>query len=237
VSAQASPSSWKITDGESRTLKVPGNGKASVNFTLQPAAEAAQNGELDLAGDADCAPSGLPAGCPNAQLCVFHMSAQTVTLDVQKPSGLRIPGLDSLGFPAELLIAGVLLIAVAVAIPFAVRKRKPAGATLATPEPMKRVKPGRGTSFPLEFGNPGAEPVRLALALSAMPHGWSAMLPMPEIQLAAREKRALWVMVRSPAEARPGDAAEFLLTATDPQGRERSVKLRADVDEGATDAG
>jgi hypothetical protein len=224
---------WALLDPSSRSVEVAAGQSAAMNFTVQAEDGAAQDGEVDFSGQADCAPGGLPTACPRAELCVYQLRADTAVLDLQEASGFRIPGLDDFGFPIELLLAGVLLIA----IPFAVRKKRPAGPTLATPEPLKRVKPGRGTSFPLEFGNPGPEPVRLALALSALPHGWSAMLPMPEIQLASKEKRALWLMVRSPPEARSGDTAEILLTATDPRGRERSIKLRADVDEAATDQG
>jgi len=104
---------------------------------------------------------------------------------------------------------------------------------LLCPEPLKFVRPGRGASFPIEVKNGADEPARLALAVAAVPEGWSAFLPLPEIQLAPKETRSLWLMVRAPETAKPGEAVDVELTATDAADprRTKRVRVRAEVSE------
>lgn len=237
IAAIVQGSEWALTSAEQRSLTIAAGASATATFTVQANADATTTATLNLSGQGDCAPNQLPGGCPQPQLCVTQLRAQTVTLDIEPQSGFRFPGLDNLTFPPEFLVAGLVLILVAIAIPFLIRRRKPAGVQVSTPEPLKRVKAGSSVSFPVEFNNPTDQGVRLALQVSALPHGWSAMLPMPEVQLAAREARGLWVMVRSPPEAAAGAAADVELVASDAQGRRRHVKMRAEVDAGATEHG
>ncbi|MFA5862583.1 MAG: hypothetical protein WDA16_12905 [Candidatus Thermoplasmatota archaeon] len=242
VSANVATAGWAIT-GPSSIAKDVNNGADSVFvFSVTPDKTAKDSASVNFAETATCGTSQLPASCPSGAPCTFVLTPSTASVGLQAPSGLRIPGLDNLAFPIEYLIAGVVLVAVAIAIPLALRKRgSPRGASALTcPEPLKPVRAGRGASFPIEIRNPKDTPTKLALEVGAVPEGWSAFLPLPEIQLAPKETRGLWLMVRSPADARSGDAAEVEIKATDPEqpNRPSTVKIRAEVmPAGATETG
>lgn len=237
IGAVVQGSEWALTSAQQQTLTIASGASATATFTVQANADAKTSATINLSGQADCAPTQLPTGCPNAQLCVAQLPPRSVTLDLEAPSGFRFPGLNNVDFPPEYLIAGLVLILIGIAIPFLVRRRKPAGVQLSVPEPLKRVKAGSSVSFPIEFNNPTDQASKLALHVGTLPHGWSALLPMPEVQLAAREARGLWVMVRSPVDAAAGAAADVELVATDAKGQRRHVKMRAEVDAAATAQG
>jgi uncharacterized membrane protein len=99
------------------------------------------------------------------------------------------------------------------------------------------VRAGRGASFPIQVRNASPQNVKYELAVGPVPQGWSAFLPLPDVQLAPREARGLWLMVRSPPDAQNGDAAEVEVSASDPAtGATTNLRVRAEVMSGATDA-
>lgn len=238
VVAATTSSEWSLVEPTEQAFDLAAGAQRTVNFTIQASANAVGAAQVTVSGQGDCA-SGVPGGCPNAQACVRQLPSRSLTVEVERASGFRLPGLDAIDFPLEYLAAGILLVAVAVAIPLLARKRRPVGPAVQCPEPLKRVKPGRGASFPIELRNPNETPLKLDLAVGAVPDGWSAFLPVPDMQLAARETRSVWLMVRAPPEARAGQACDVDVTASDAQHpqRKRVVKMRAEVDEDATGSG
>lgn len=113
--------------------------------------------------------------------------------------------------PAVLAIGGLVLVLLVGAVALKSRRE---GFGLACPEPAKTLRPGRGTSFPLEVQNRSSAPDTAALAVSDVPDGWTAFTALPEIQLGPRETRTLWLMVRAPAAAAEGTEAVLRVTAT-----------------------
>jgi hypothetical protein len=227
---------WKLSGPDSASQVVTANGgKASFTFTATSDPNVGQGPEIDVAGTAACqAPQGLPLACPSqgAGVCIVQLKSDSAIMQLAPKTGFHIPGLDGLDFPVEYLIAGIVLVAVLIAIPLALRRRRGAvaNAALSCPEPLKPVRAGKGASFPIELKNTGDKATKLALDVGAVPEGWSAFLPLPEIQLAPKEARGLWLMVRAPPDAKSGDAAEVEVRASDPEtSRSTTVKVRAEV--------
>lgn len=230
----ASDAGWHVTPAQ-QNVTVAAGAKGNAFFNVSADKGARSSATLSVSANAACSgPNGLPCPAQTGQ-CTAQAPADNVPLALQAQQGLRIPGLDALGFPIEYLVAGIVLIVVTLAIVLLLRRRQPAGAMLTCPEPLKLLKPGRGASFPVEARNGSDKPTRLVLAVGPVPEGWSAFLPLPEVQLAARETRGLWLMVRSPETARPGDAIDIEVTATDPAtGKPRKLRVRAEVSETGT---
>ena len=226
----ASDTGWHVAPPSQSVTAQPGS-KATALFTVTADKGAKSSASLNFATTAACSGPNPALPCPIPQSCTAQGNPLTVQLNAQAPSGFHIPGLDALGFPIEYLVAGIVLIIVTLAIVLLLRRRTPAGAMLSCPEPLKFVKAGRGASFPIEVRNAADKPARLGLAVGAVPEGWSAFLPLPEIQLAAKETRGLWLMVRAPETAKTGDAIDVDILATDPAApnKPKKVRVRAEV--------
>lgn len=233
--ASISQGGWTVDAPDAQT--VPAGQDATFRFTITRTADASEDAVVLLQANGACTPPGgtcapsTPAGDP----CNAGVVNPQVTLTRAPDQGFRVPGLDALGdVRAEYLIAAVVLIGLASAIPFAMRRKK--GSLIADcPEPLKMVKPGRGTSFPIEIRNGGKDATSATFEIGAVPEGWSAFMPLPEVQLAARESRSLWLMVRSPATAAIGDVVDVELRLRDVKGGANGavVRVRAEVAAGA----
>jgi hypothetical protein len=226
VTAATSSPGWAIVTSPPAVPMQPGN-SADFRFTVEAGPDAQQealiafsaNGACDTPLGGSCPGGACAAGSANSQVAVPYREAQ----------GLRFPGLDNLAFPVEYLIAAIVLVGLATAIPFAMRKPR-SGVVAGCPEPLKMVKPGLGASFPIEVRNNGREAATTHFDIGPVPEGWSAFVPLPEMQLAPREARSLWLMVRSPAGAHAGDAVDVELRLRDTKGASAGiVRVRAEV--------
>lgn len=223
VSARTSSAGWSLINEEA-TAQVPANGRSQFTFTLQ-ANSPTGDAQVDFAATGTCdAPAAVQ--CPGGA-CSAGNANSNVAVPLQPAEGFRLPGLDNIG--PEILIAAIILVGLASVVPFALRRKK-GGIIADCPEPLKMVKPGRGTSFPIELRNPGKDQVVTRFEVGPVPEGWSAFMPLPEVQLAGREARSFWLMVRSPASAAQGDAVDIELRLKDPRGSDaRVLKVRAEV--------
>ena len=239
VSSSTTTPGWRITTPD-QTVTIPAGGTGTAKVHVAATKDAREDGVINFSATGTCsAPGGgaCPAG-PLAAQCTSGPIATTGLVKVGSAGGFSFPGLDGLDFPIEYLIAGVVLVALAIAIPLLIRKRKP-GFSADCPEPLKMVRPGRGTSFPIDIRNPGAEPLTAQFEVGPVPEGWSAFMPLPEVQLAPRESRSLWLMVRAPATAATGTTADVevrLRSASKPEST-ATVKVRAEVNPDAAEAG
>ena len=224
---------WSIVTAAEQTVRVAPGGSTDFTFRVRPEASAGGDGAFNFATTASCVYPGANT-CPaiSPQLCQAQGPARTAAVALAPQPGFRIPGLDDLAIPPAYLVAGILLLGGAIAVPLLLRRKKPRRATATCPEPLKPVRPGKGTSFPIEVSNPSDGARRLHLEVGPVPEGWSAFLPLPEIQLAAKETRSLWLMVRAPPAANVGESADVEVTATDAARPERPtvVKVRAEVE-------
>jgi hypothetical protein len=231
VTAQTSARGWTIVSSPAPASVAPG-GTGQFTFALTPTADAEGDATVTFSASGAC-DSPLGAACGAA--CNAGSAVAQATVPLAAPEGFTIPGLENLNIPLEYLIAAILLVALASAIPFLMRRRR-GGIVAQCPEPLKMVKPGRGTSFPIELRNAGKEAGVAHFEVGPVPEGWSAFMPLPEVQLAAREARSLWLMVRSPATATNGDAVDVELRLKDPRGADSGlVKVRAEVQGSAAD--
>lgn len=234
VTAQTATPGWDIAPTQ-RSLTLASKAEGVANFTLEPTQAAAEDAIVQITVSGTCP---LPGGqaCPAANACTAPPQKQDAVVGLAQPEGLQIPFLSALGIPVEYVLAGLVLVAVAAAIPLVVR-RKPAMVQAECAEPLKMVRPGRGTSFPIEVRNPSGEALTARVEVGPVPEGWSAFMPLPEVQVAGRETRSLFLMVRAPAEAKPGDTVDVEITLRNAQRPERkaTVRVRAEVDPAAVE--
>lgn len=224
VTSEMSAPGWTLVSSPApASIAAKASGQFSFIFAAGPEASGPAN--VHFAASGVCDAGGVP--CPSSA-CVPGSVNADVVIPFQADEGFRFPGLDNLNVRPEYLIAGIILIGLATAIPFALRK-KPTGILADCPEPLKMVKPGRGTSFPIELSNGSKDAAVAQFEVGAVPEGWSAFMPLPEVQLAGRESRSLWLMVRSPATASEGDVVDVELRLKDARGHLRIVKVRAEV--------
>lgn len=227
VAASTPNAGWSVAPAD-QDVDVPAGESASLQFTATPQEGAVAEASVNFAAEATCAAG--PFACPEGQ-AACRASAPPVTAAVRyaEPPGFGIPGLQSLNLSLELLVGGLLLLAAALAFPLLVRKR---GGFVATcPEPLKVVRPGAGASFPIEVANRGKSPLTVAFEVGSVPAGWSAFMALPELQLAAGEKRSLWLMVRSPPLAPVGAKTDVTVRVRGPTGSPTQLRVRAEVDD------
>jgi hypothetical protein len=236
VSISEPTAGWRIDNPDDQTQTIANGGTGTFSFTVLPTADATVDLQVtfQVAGACALPAPGLP-GCP-AGVCTTSAPAVGAAVRLATPSGGGLPGLGDLDFPLEYLVAGVVLVGVAVTIPFLLR-RKPGGFVADCPEPLKMVRPGRGTSFPIDVRNASADPLTAQFEIGPVPEGWTAFMPLPEVQLAGKEARSLWLMVRSPATAREGEVAdvEIRLRSEARPDLAATLRVRAEVNPAAAE--
>lgn len=235
VSINDPPAGWRLDNAEDQTQTIGGQSSGTFTFTAIPSAQATGDYEVSFQVSGACALPAPGVPCP-PNACTTTAPPVGTRVALSAPSGGGLPGLGSLGFPLEYLVAGVVLVGVAATIPFLLRK-KGGGFVADCPEPLKMVRPGRGTSFPIEVRNASADPLTAQFEIGPVPEGWTAFMPLPEVQLAGKEARSLWLMVRSPATARQGETAdvEVRLRSAARPGLTATLRVRAEVDPSASE--
>ena len=235
VTASTSTAGWTITASPDPATVTAGQSKV-FTFTLTAGSAANLAATVAFAANGACNPPAPLPACTQSQ-CTANANGQVV-VPYKAPSGFQFPDLSKIGLNVgpEYIIAAIVLIGLATAIPFAMRRKK-TGVVAACPEPLKMVRAGRGTSFPIEIRNGSKDAATAQFEVGPVPEGWSAFMPLPEVQLASREARSLWLMVRSPQGAAVGDAVDVELRLRDPKHAKNGsvVKVRAEVQAG-TDA-
>lgn len=225
---------WEGEETEKERLDLQPDQEARLRFDVRPDDTATEDGIVSVIAQGTCDGGGV-AGCPE-DACTTGEASASARIALVRPEGVGVPFLGDLRVPLPALVAGLLVVGGLAAAPFVIARRRPRGVVADCPEPLKLVRPGRGASFPVELRNPAQTPATATLDVGAVPEGWSAFMPLPDVQLAARESRSLFLMVRAPPEAPPGDAVDIDLTVRDGAGRETVVRVRAEVHAGAPEA-
>lgn len=219
---------WEFDADAPSAILIAPQDSASFLFAVRATESATTDALPTLTARGVCEPAG-PLPCP-PQACSVEAEPVQTRIQFRQAEGLNIPGLSNLDFPPEYLVASLVLVGLVAAI--VVLARRPArGVAADCPEPLKQVKAGRGASFPIEVRNAGGEPVTAQLEVGAVPEGWSAFMPLPDVQLAARESRNLFLMVRAPEQAGVGDAVDVEVMVRNPARPEKTttVRVRAEV--------
>lgn len=116
-------------------------------------------------------------------------------------------------------------------------KKKKGRLVLTSDAAQQSVLPGRGASFPVRIENDSREADRVRLVVGQLPQGWASIIPLDEIDLKPGELTQLWVTVRSPTRALPGDVVNFDLRANSVTTQnEARVPLRIEVTGGTAPA-
>jgi hypothetical protein len=139
------------------------------------------------------------------------------------------------GLPWPWLVFGVLVAGAVVGVPVAYQARR-SRVEATVEESEKDVVAGRGTSFPVTLKNKGKEAIPVNLEVVDVQEGWSALTTLPDLELGARETRTVYMMVRAPPDAKPGDLCVAKLQVTPEGGSSTTVKTLARVDEAAGEA-
>lgn len=231
VTASTVSPGWAVV-AQDEAQNVGAGETVAFRFLVQAGDDAAGDAEVQFAASGTCDSGPVP--CP-ANACVPAGANAQVLVPYEPRQGLNIPGLENVAFPVEYLIAAVVLVGLATAIPFAMKRRR-GGIAADCPEPLKMVKPGLGTSFPIELRNTARDAATIQFEVGPVPEGWSAFMPLPEVQLASHEARSLWLMVRSPPRAPNGESVDVEVRLKDLAGHPAgAVRVRAEV-QGAGEA-
>lgn len=226
---------WEFDAEAANAVTIAAESSQAVTFQVRATEATEADATAVLAASGTClTPAGTDCALPQCQL---QAPAVTTRVQFRAAEGLQIPGLQNLSFPPEYLIASLVLVGLVAAI-FALARRPKRGISADCPEPLKLIRPGRGASFPIAIRNAGGETQTAQLEVSSVPEGWSAFMPLPDVQLAPRESRSLFLMVRAPEEAEEGDAVDVEVTVR-PQsssGKSAQLRVRAEVKESASEA-
>lgn len=126
----------------------------------------------------------------------------------------------------------ILLLAAAGAIAgiaLLVRKRGKSGIHVVTDQGVQEVVPGRGASFPLTITNLGSQRESVAVAASDVPAGWSAILPVDRLELRGSETTTIWLTLKAPLSAKPGESVQVGFIGTTSDGSTYEALLEANV--------
>src|SRR5438552_10507436 len=97
---------WHVSPSSQTASNLQPGATAPTIFSVAADAGAAKAATLNVAATGACSGPG-PLPCPAPQ-CTTQAKALSVPLTLQTAQGLRIPGLDALGFPVEYLVASIV---------------------------------------------------------------------------------------------------------------------------------
>lgn len=140
------------------------------------------------------------------------------------------------GLPWAWIVFGVIVAGAVVGVPVAYQQRG-ARISATVEDSEKDVIAGRGTSFPVTLKNKSNDPVPVKLEVVDVQEGWSALTTLPDLELAGKETRTVYMMVRAPPEAKPGDLCVAKLAVKPEGGPSTTVKTLTRVDETADGGG
>lgn len=221
---------WTVEPRE-QNLTIAPQQTASATFRVTAPSDAVQSAQLQISAQGQCSANGTPFPIPGAM--VTNTVTDTVVLDVATPSRFTLPDIGAI--PPEYFLGGLGALAIVVGAIVAMR-RKSAGFDVKCVEAEKHLRPGRGTSFPIEIRNRAREPDVAQFEVGEVPAGWNAFMALPELTLAGGESRTLWLMVRAPPNATSGSGAVVpvaVRSRSSPKLAAR-VAVRAEVSDGPT---
>lgn len=129
----------------------------------------------------------------------------------QRADTLTRQVLENVGPMVYALLALIPLLLLVLIVAFV--RRPSAGVTLSAPTTSGTLAPGARLSFPIAVGNPSRRPQAVRLEVSEPSEGWVALLPEPEVVVAARSQHATEVVVVAPASANPAPRQALVVRA------------------------
>ena len=209
--AAVSPSVLSMTAGASETV--------TVTVAIDTDAEDEQ---ATIRLEARLAPRGVNV-VPGLGPILDPASSGSDTADVQRDETPTRQLLETLGSFVWFILAGLLIAAVLIAkLVVDARKRT---VDLQPTEAHADVGAGGKVAVPLKVRNIGNREDTVVFHLSSGDQGWSATLPLPELDLDAGQEEELQLIVHAPKDAPSGTAQTIGVTARGGQSRRLAEAL------------
>lgn len=214
-----------LTAGQNRT--------AEVLVTAPPEGNPGAQAQVTITATLTCqATAGLPLPLVPPTPPATATESQVLSPILAAPVAPARPAEDGNGLTILLLGIGIIVLAAtgaAVAL-------RPKGLVVRVPEPSRDIPPGGGASFGLQVENRGREGVEAAVRILGLPAGWKVISPPADLRLAPGATSTLRILLRSPPDAAPGDAADVRVELLERgSGRLRHVDLHGRVQGPATE--
>jgi hypothetical protein len=210
------PEGWFWSPTE-QPVSVASGGQTEVDVTVRFEGNVERDAQLQAnVDDVDC---GVASGDTTSTVSLAFTHAP-----------IQEQGQDE--FPWMWIVFGAIVAGTVVGVPVAYRTRG-ARIDVSCEDSEREVSPGRGTSYPITIENKGSDAVAVELEVTDVQEGWSALTTLPNLELGADEDRTVYMMVRAPEEAKPGDLCVAKLGVTPEDGSAKEVKTLTRVDEDA----
>lgn len=176
--------------------------------------------------------AGAPSG--NITLLVtFVCTTGAIQTSASTSSTLEVR-IEEFSAPWPIVLTGFLALIVGVTLLGVRRLRR--GVALTPTQPERPVEPGKSVKFTLLIENRRGKPQKLKFAPGPIPAGWSIHLALSEVDLEPGEEKSLWVILRAPATATPGEEVSVDLRLDSPRGGPRdgavaTIKARVTKEE------
>lgn len=211
--ATISPSSFSLQNGQTRT---------DIRLRVSVSADATERtAELTVTADLDSPLEGLdPITSPTGN---SQRATATDTIAVTWDDSITRDVLETLG-PWIYAVLLVLVAAVLVAVGLTVGSRR---SLVRLSSNMRELTvPGGGRAvFTLQAQGLGKQGNNVLLQVSAVPDGWAAFLPTPELNLQPSEIKDLTLVVIAPENAAVGTRQAVLVSATTAKAPKASANL------------
>jgi hypothetical protein len=197
------PPSFRLAPGASQAVKV----QVQVS-TEAEATEAALTVRAVLVAPLGVLEDILGQEVPGASQTATDTAPLRITVD----TSLTRAVLETLG-PWVYALLLLLVAAVLVAIIVTVSSRR-AQVRLTAETREKTVAPGGKVAFDIRVEGLARDADTVLLQVSAVPEGWAAFLPVPELQLEPGQSQDVGLVVIAPATAEQGSRQAVLVSAT-----------------------
>jgi uncharacterized protein (DUF58 family) len=215
------PDAWFWSPTE-ENVDVAAGGQETVTVTARYEGEIQQDATLSAqVQDVQCEGAATSTD-PNSD---------TVSLALTSAE-LPAPADEGADIPWAWIIFSTLVAGTVVGVPVYYQRRSPS-LDVECDESEGEVQPGRGTSYPIRLTNDSSENLDVKLQVTDVQQNWSALTTLPELELGPEESRTVYMMVRAPEEAKPGDLCVAKLGVTPAGGSRQTVKTLTRVDEDA----
>lgn len=210
----------------------PGQQATAEVLVVAPPATGARQAQVTITATLTCA-MALPLPLPLPPQTATQSQVLSPAMVVPAPAGPGDGGAPGADSTALLVVGGLGVIAIAGAATVLLRPR---GLVVRVPEPRRDLPPGGGASFPIAVENRGKDAVEVVVRVLGVPPTWKLLAPPAHLALKPGAATTLQVLVRSPADARPGDAADIHVQFLERRsGRLRQVDVTARVAGGAAE--
>ncbi len=219
--ASVEPTHFSLANGATRSV--------TITIAVTTGAEAE---DLDLVVNAKLMPRGI-ADIPGIGTEVEPEETASASVNVLREDPLTREALEAVGAWLWLVLAGALVLAV-VAGKLVYDTRRTA-VKLHCSISEADITPGGRVAVPMRVENVTRLEDTVVFHVAPMPDGWSAHLPVPELDLDGHQSEELHLIIQAPATAKAGDRHNVGVSAHSAQAPKRAAELVVAATVQATD--